>query len=84
MDELLGEVRVAGAGVQPTVVQQRHPADALVELSSDADLLVMGSRGRWLRRAGARFGDDALVLRATCPGGRGSLPALNAVSQKPK
>ncbi len=68
VDELLGEVGVAGVEVQSTVVQERHPADALVELSSDADLLVVGSRGRGGFH-GLMLGSvtHALVLHAVCP-----------------
>jgi nucleotide-binding universal stress UspA family protein len=68
VEELLGEVGAAGVEVQPTVVRERHPADALVELSSDADLLVVGSRGRGGFR-GLVLGSvtHALVLHATCP-----------------
>jgi len=54
--------------VQPSVVEDRNPAQALVELSADADLLVVGSRGRGgftsllLGSVG-----HAAVLHATCP-----------------
>jgi nucleotide-binding universal stress UspA family protein len=68
LEKLLEEVGAAGVDVLPTVVQERHPADVLVELSSDADLLVVGSRGR------GGFGElvlgsvsHASVLHATCP-----------------
>ncbi len=68
VDKLLGEVGVAGIEVQPTVVRQRHPADALVELSSDADLLVVGSRGRGgFRELVLGSVTHALVLHAACP-----------------
>jgi nucleotide-binding universal stress UspA family protein len=68
VEELLAEVGAAGVEVQPTVVQERHPADALVELSSDADLLVVGTRGRGGFH-GLMLGSvtHALVLHATCP-----------------
>ncbi len=68
VEELIGEVGAAGVEVQPTVVQERHPADALVQLSSDADLLVVGSRGRG-GFTGLLLGSvtHALVLHATCP-----------------
>jgi nucleotide-binding universal stress UspA family protein len=39
------EESVEGVRVQPTVVADQHPAEALVDLSADADLLVVGSRG---------------------------------------
>jgi nucleotide-binding universal stress UspA family protein len=63
----LGEA-VAGVDVQPTVVEDRNPAEALVELSADADLVVVGSRGRGgftsllLGSVG-----HAVVLHALCP-----------------
>jgi nucleotide-binding universal stress UspA family protein len=68
VDELLREARPEGVEVRHTVVQERHPADALVELSSDADLLVVGSRGRG-GFAGLMLGSvtHALVLHAACP-----------------
>jgi nucleotide-binding universal stress UspA family protein len=68
IDELLGEIGLAGVEVQSTVVQERHPADALVELSSDAELLVVGSRGRGgFRELMLGSVTHALVLHATCP-----------------
>jgi nucleotide-binding universal stress UspA family protein len=68
VDQLLGEVGVEGVDVQSSVVQERHPADVLVELSADADLLVVGSRGRGGFR-GLLLGSvtHACVLHATCP-----------------
>ena len=69
LDELLGEVGVAGVQVESTVIQERHPGDVLVELSSDADLLlVVGSRGRGGFH-GLVLGSvtHAVVLHATCP-----------------
>lgn len=68
VDKLVEEVGTAGVQVLPTVVQERHPADALVELSSDADLLVVGSRGRG-GFTGLMLGSvtHALVLHAACP-----------------
>jgi nucleotide-binding universal stress UspA family protein len=67
---LLGELgeTVSGVEVQPTVVEDRHPAEALVQLSVDAELLVVGSRGR------GGFSElllgsvsHAAVLHAVCP-----------------
>jgi nucleotide-binding universal stress UspA family protein len=50
------------------VVQERHPVDALVELSSEAELLVVRARGRGGFH-GLVLGSvtHALVLHATCP-----------------
>jgi nucleotide-binding universal stress UspA family protein len=70
LEALLGELEetVSGVQVQRTVVADRHPAEALVTLSADADLLVVGSRGR------GGFGElllgsvsHATVLHAVCP-----------------
>lgn len=70
LEALLGGLEEAldGVQVQPTVVEDRHPAEALVELSADADLLVVGSRGR------GGFSEmllgsvsHASVLHAVCP-----------------
>ena len=67
---LLGELgeTVSGVEVRQTVVEDRHPAEALVQLSVDADLLVVGSRGR------GGFSElllgsvsHAAVLHAVCP-----------------
>jgi nucleotide-binding universal stress UspA family protein len=61
--DLDGEVEV-----QRTVVEDRHPADALVSLSSDADLLVVGSRGRGgFTELVLGSVSHAAVLHAVCP-----------------
>ena len=59
---------LGGVQVQPTVVADQHPAEALVDLSADAELLVVGSRGH------GGFGElllgsvsHAVVLHAVCP-----------------
>ena len=70
IEALLGELgeTVGDVEVQQTVVEDRHPAEALVQLSGDADLLVVGSRGR------GGFSElllgsvsHAAVLHAVCP-----------------
>jgi nucleotide-binding universal stress UspA family protein len=70
LEALLGELgeTVSGVEVQQTVVEDRHPAEALVQVSVDADLLVVGSRGR------GGFSElllgsvsHAAVLHAVCP-----------------
>ena len=70
LEALLGDLAetLRGVEVHPTVVEDRHPADALVQLSVDADLLVVGSRGR------GGFSElllgsvsHAAVLHAVCP-----------------
>ena len=67
---LLGELGEAASAIEvrQTVVEDRHPAEALVRLSADADLLVVGSRGR------GGFSElllgsvsHAAVLHAACP-----------------
>ena len=72
--ELLGsavyELRdaLAGLEVERTVIDDRHPAEALVELSGDADLLVVGSRGRGgFRQLLLGSVSHAVVLHAVCP-----------------
>jgi nucleotide-binding universal stress UspA family protein len=70
LEALLGDLAetLTGVEVQRTVVEDRHPAEALVQLSVDADLLVVGSRGR------GGFSElllgsvsHASVLHAVCP-----------------
>jgi nucleotide-binding universal stress UspA family protein len=70
VDALLRELEetVSGVQVRRTVVEDRRPAEALVELSADADLLVVGTRGR------GGFSElllgsvsHATVLHAACP-----------------
>jgi nucleotide-binding universal stress UspA family protein len=70
LEGLLHEVgeAVEGADVQRTVVEDRNPAEALVELSADADMLVVGSRGRG-GFTSLLLGSvsHAAVLHALCP-----------------
>ena len=70
LEAMVGELgeTVSGVEVQQTVVEDRHPAEALVQLSVDAELLVVGSRGR------GGFSElllgsvsHAAVLHAVCP-----------------
>jgi nucleotide-binding universal stress UspA family protein len=70
LDALLGELEetVSGIEVQHTVVEDRHPAEALVGLSADADLLVVGSRGRGgFTELLLGSVSHAAVLHAVCP-----------------
>jgi nucleotide-binding universal stress UspA family protein len=65
--EEMGEV-VEGIDVQTSVVEDRSPAEALVELSADADLLVVGSRGRGgFTTLLLGSVSHAAVLHAHCP-----------------
>jgi nucleotide-binding universal stress UspA family protein len=70
LERMLDDVgeAVEGIDVQRTVVEDRNPAQALVELSADADLLVVGSRGRG-GFSSLLLGSvsHAAVLHALCP-----------------
>jgi nucleotide-binding universal stress UspA family protein len=62
------EEAVSGVDVQRTVVADRRPAAALVELSTDADLLVVGSRGRGgFTELLLGSVSHAAVLHSVCP-----------------
>jgi nucleotide-binding universal stress UspA family protein len=62
------EETVSGVQVERTVVEDRRPAEALVELSTDADLLVVGSRGRGgFTELLLGSVSHAAVLHAVCP-----------------
>jgi nucleotide-binding universal stress UspA family protein len=68
LEKLLAQVATDGVDVRPSVVQERHPADVLVEMSSEADLLVVGSRGRGgFSELVLGSVSHASVLHATCP-----------------
>jgi nucleotide-binding universal stress UspA family protein len=70
LDGLLGELRksLEDVDVHRTVLEDRNPAEALVALSDDADLLVVGSRGRG-GFSSLLLGSvsHAVVLHARCP-----------------
>ncbi len=67
LDILLGE-QDGGVEVQRTVVEDRHPAEALVSLAVDADLLVVGSRGLGgFTELLLGSVSHAAVLHAVCP-----------------
>ncbi len=67
LETLLGELD-GGVEVQRTVVEDRHPAEALVTLSAGAELLVVGSRGRGgFTEMLLGSVSHAAVLHAVCP-----------------
>ncbi len=73
-DEMLGSAlyalreALAGVQVERVVVDDKHPAEALLEVSADADLLVVGSRGHGgFSRMLLGSISHAVVLHATCP-----------------
>jgi nucleotide-binding universal stress UspA family protein len=70
LDTLLGEVQeaVGDVEVRRTVIEDRHPAEALVSVSADADLLVVGSRGLGgFTEMLLGSVSHAAVLHAVCP-----------------
>jgi nucleotide-binding universal stress UspA family protein len=70
LETLLGQVEeaVGDVEVQRTFVEDRHPAEALVSLSANADLLVVGSRGLGgFTEMLLGSVSHAAVLHAVCP-----------------
>jgi nucleotide-binding universal stress UspA family protein len=70
LDTLLAAVdgAVGDVEVRRTVIEDRHPAEALVSLSADADLLVVGSRGLGgFTEMLLGSVSHAAVLHAVCP-----------------
>ena len=62
------DVDLSGIDVDWTVIADRRPSRALVERSADADLIVVGSRGRG-GFAGLRLGSvsEQVTRHAHCP-----------------
>ena len=70
LSSVLYELRdtLAGVEVERVVIDDRHPAEALVEASNDADLLVVGSLGRGgFKQMLLGSVSHAVVLHAVCP-----------------
>jgi nucleotide-binding universal stress UspA family protein len=70
LDSLLGEFaeELSGVDVQRSVIRDRHPGKALLDASQDADLLVVGSRGRGgFSEMMLGSVSHTVVLHAVCP-----------------
>jgi nucleotide-binding universal stress UspA family protein len=70
LDSLLGEFEEAltGIDVQRSVINDRHPAKALLDEARDADLLVVGSRGHGgFSELMLGSVSHSVVLHAVCP-----------------
>ncbi|HEY7049683.1 MAG TPA: universal stress protein [Jatrophihabitantaceae bacterium] len=60
--------QLTGVDVRRTVIDDRHPAEALLDASRDADLLVVGSRGRGgFSELMLGSVSHAVVMHAVCP-----------------
>jgi len=70
LSSVLYELRdtLAGVEVERVVIDDRHPAEALVEASGGADLLVVGSRGRGgFKQLLLGSVSHAVVMHSVCP-----------------
>lgn len=68
LDRAVAEVRTSDLDVHAVTIEDRRPAKVLVERSRDADMLVIGSRGRG-GFAGLLLGSvsQQCTQHATCP-----------------
>jgi nucleotide-binding universal stress UspA family protein len=70
LDDVLEGVQdeITGVDVKRTVVDDRHPAEALLDAGRQADLLVVGSRGRGgFSELMLGSVSHAVVMHAVCP-----------------
>ena len=62
------EDELTGVDVRRTVIHDRHPAEALLDVSREADLLVVGARGRGgFSELMLGSVSHSVVLHAVCP-----------------